>query len=290
MIKQSMMKFGVEIYRRLPVGRTVRRRVRAALLGPVFAGSKPTIADWRGLRIWIDKTQALDLQLYFTGDYEPDTMAAVAELARPGTVVVDVGANIGMVSLWAAKCVGPAGRVIGIDPSAWACERARRNAELSNISNAEFVHAAVSDTIGEADLQIINGYRVDDVDTSAVEHVAVVTVDQLLEERGISAISMLKVDTDGYEVGVFRGAHHTLTAIRPDLVFELGPDHLRKTGNTVEALIGLLRGYGYTFFDEALQPVDPFEVAGKLAQYETANLVGRHPDAIAPATPAASGT
>jgi FkbM family methyltransferase len=191
-------------------------------------------------------------------------------------VVVDVGSNIGLVALWAARCVGPEGRVIGIDPSSWACERARRNAELSAISHAEFVHAAVGDTIGEADMQIINGYRVDDVDTSATEHVAFVTIDQVLEERGITGISLLKVDTDGYEVGVFRGAHRTLSTDRPDLVFELGPDHLRKTGNSVEVLIGLLQGYGYTFFDEAMQPVDPFVVAAALPKFETANLVGRY--------------
>jgi len=271
MIKRQIMKAGGTVYRDLPIGGTARRKVRALFLAR--GDHEPFVHPWRDMKVWIDLTQSLDTRVYYTGDYEPETMAAIQLLAAPGSSVIDVGANTGFVSLWCSKCVGPAGSVVAIEPSNWAVERIRRNIALNDIANVETIPAAVSDAPGEAEIQVINGYRVDDISTHSRQHVKFVTIDDVVRERGITKLTLLKVDTDGYEVGVFRGAKQTLAELRPTLVFEVGPDHLQRAGSSREALIALLRESGYEFLTEAFKPVDPLAI--HIEKNGTINLIGR---------------
>jgi FkbM family methyltransferase len=265
----------VGLYRRLPFGIETRQKVKAALLTPFVRTSRPFTRDWRGMRVWIDRSQSADLRLHWTGDYEPETMAAIAQLARPGTAAIDVGASIGLVSLWLAKCLGAEGRVISIEPSAWSCDRMARNLALSGVTNVEVINGAVAEASGEGEMVVTNGYRVDNVDTATRERVMFINIDRIVEERGIESLSLIKIDTDGYEIGVLHGAERTLSRLKPDLIFEYGPDFLRQTGGSPEDLIALLRGHGYEFFGEDIVPVDPGAIT--VPPFETINLVARHP-------------
>ncbi|MXO72501.1 FkbM family methyltransferase [Alteraurantiacibacter buctensis] len=279
-MKQMMRRAGVAIFRWLPLGHEGRRRVRKALLAVMGGPRRPFVMDWRGFRVQIDPGQAIDMRLHFTGDYEPATLAAIKRLAYPGSTAIDVGANVGLVSLWLTRCVGPAGRVIAVEPSAWACERLADNAALSGVTMIETIRAAVADRPGEAVLDVINGYNLDNTRSRRTETVTCVTVDQLVAERGITNLSLLKVDTDGFEMDVFRGAQTVLSTIRPDIVFEYGPDHLRRYSRAEpEALIALLRGHGYAVLDEHMQPLDPADLRLKFG--ETANLVARPEERLA---------
>lgn len=267
------MKAGVALYRGLPISGAAKRKLKAALMGGRPA-REPFPHPFRaGLKFWCDLSQGIDLRIYYAGDYEPETMRAIAKQAEIGSTVIDVGANIGLVSLWLSKCVGPSGKVIAIDPSAWAIGRLKHNVELNALRNVEPIVAAVGDTAGETDMQIINGYRVDDVSTHSQAHVDLVTIDDIVAERGITNLSLIKVDTDGFEVGVFRGAMKTLADLRPNLVFEMGPDHLRKAGSSREELVALLEDAGYEFLTEKFEPVDPLTV--HVGEFDTFNLIGR---------------
>lgn len=279
-MKQIMRRTAVAFFRRLPLGHEARRRVRKALLAVLGGPQDPFVMDWRGFRVRIDPGQAIDMRLHFTGDYEPATLAVIERLARPGTTAIDVGANVGLVSLWLARCVGPAGRVIAVEPSGWACDRLADNAALSGVTMIETVRAAVAAQPGEAVLEVINGYNLDNTRSRRTQKVACVTVDQLVTERGITDLSLLKVDTDGFEMAVFLGAGEVLRTIRPDIVFEYGPDHLRRwSGVEPGALITVLRGAGYAILDENLLPVDPATMRLKFGQ--TANLVARPAERMA---------
>lgn len=277
MVWRKLIRIGLRIYRHIPIGGAARRKLRALLMASFVRSKRVFIMDWHEFRLEIDPAQSIDMRLYMTGEYEPETQAVISQLAPLGATVIDIGANIGLLSLWAAKCVGPAGRVISVEPSQWACARIRRNAELSGIENMEVITAAASDRSCEADLDVINGYRIDDIDTRKVERVRHVTVDEIVAERNITDIALMKVDTDGFKIVVLRGAEKTLATMRPAIVFEYGPDHLRRhSGAEPSELISLLRRHGYEIFDECLQPVDPSAL--RLAHNETLNLVARHPD------------
>ncbi|MDP4604787.1 MAG: FkbM family methyltransferase [Erythrobacter sp.] len=242
---------------------------------PFFGSGENFAMDWRGMKVWIDREQAIDMRLYATGDYEPETLTVLAKLATPNSVVIDIGANIGLVSMWLSQCVGTEGKVIAVEPSRWACDCIERNLQLSGISNVDVVHAAASDSTGVAELDVINGYRIDNLDTRKSERVSFVTVDEIIRDKNIDSISVLKIDTDGFEMGVFRGAHNTLSNLKPALVFEYGPDHLRKhSGVEPEFLISFLNEYDYEIYGEDLKPLDVKDL--RLGENQTTNLVALH--------------
>ncbi|MEO1488198.1 MAG: FkbM family methyltransferase [Pseudomonadota bacterium] len=236
---------------------------------------EPFEFSWRGMKIWVDPEQSIDMRVYSTGDYEPETLAAIAKLAHEAKDVIDIGANIGMIAMWSSQCVGPQGRVIAVEPSSWACERIRRNTELSSIGNVEVLRAAVSDQSAQGELETINGYRVDNTDTRRLEQVRFATVDEIIAEYGVEKLSLLKVDTDGFEWGVFQGAHKTLTTLKPNIVFEYGPDHLRRFSQVEPSrLIELLESYGYKILTEQFESFNAEQLS--LGKNQTTNLVALH--------------
>jgi len=271
-LKGLVFRAGIAAYRRLPASIHTRRRIRALAMRVLARSGGEFQKEWRGMRVWIDPEQALDMRLHLSGDYEPETLAALERLAVPGSSVIDVGAHVGLVAMWLSRCVTPAGRVIAVEPSGWACTRMARNLDLSRIANVEVVHAAAWDAEGSAQMNIINGYRNDDTNTRRPEQVALVTVDALVEARGIADLSVLKIDTDGHESYVLRGALATIGRLRPAILFEFGPDHMRRYPDSdPDALIGLLHGLGYTV--TRLDGADFDPEGADLGPFETINLV-----------------
>ncbi|HVZ28242.1 MAG TPA: FkbM family methyltransferase [Rhizomicrobium sp.] len=268
---------GVNIYRSLPVSPAQRRKLKAFVFR--FFPRKKTLFQhrWRGLNLNLDPDQSIDMRLYYTGDYEPNTLGAIEKLIRKGSVVIDIGANIGVVSLWMAKCAGPDGLVIAVEPSAWAVSRLRANAALNQDLKIEVVRAAAADEEGERQMNVLNGYRIDDIDSNTFEMVPFKKIDSIVRERVLDRVDMIKIDTDGYETVVLSGAKETIARFHPTIIFELGRDHLKEAGSSAEELIDWLRGFGYVFKDENLDPVDPLQVAAKLPVEYSVNIVAIRP-------------
>ena len=79
-----------------------------------------------------------------TGTHEIQVQQALVRSVRAGDVVWDVGANIGYLALVAARIVGPAGRVVAIEPDAQCAAAIRRNAQLNDLAGVEVVEAAAA--------------------------------------------------------------------------------------------------------------------------------------------------
>ena len=125
------------------------------------------------------------------------------ELA-PGETFVDLGANVGVFSLYAAKAVGPQGCVLAIEPSPTMLERLRFNLGANGFSNVRIAAVAVGETRGEATF-----HTLPDAHGSASLHempgstpqmtVPVEPLLALLETHGIERVDAMKVDIEGYE-------------------------------------------------------------------------------------------
>lgn len=260
-------------YRRLPFGIDTRRKIKSLVLGAVTRGRKPFEYGWRGMKVTLDPAQSMDLRLYFDGDYEAPTLAAVKRLAPAGGNVIDIGANVGFVTLWASQCVGPGGTVIAVEPSAWALQRLKNNAALNDMRNIVPVHAAAGAAPGEAEMFVINGYRVDDKITNTRETVTFVTIDDLVAQHGLDRVDLIKSDTDGYELGVLNGASATIQRFKPAIVFEMYPSAIERAGGSPNDLIAFLDGLGYHLVDEHFQPVEPHAFTARIKPNESANLI-----------------
>jgi FkbM family methyltransferase len=165
-----------------------------------------------GYAMSLDLSDVIQRDMY-AGVYEPFEGQCLKRLLRPGMTVVDVGANVGYYTWLASRLVGPAGRVLSFEPGPYAFERLQRVIAENSIRNVEACQIALSDHGGRATLYVpqkeegnynpsLTPYL---PDMTAVD-VAVDRLDTLLDRFNVGTVDLMKVDVEGHELNVFRGA------------------------------------------------------------------------------------
>ena len=192
--------------------------------------------------------------VYYSGRPEYHEMGLVAHLLRPGDRFVDVGANAGYYTLLASTIVGPSGSVESIEPGLPALERLRENIALNRLANVRIHECALADTAGPArfihDRDTENRLAIP-ADAGTVT-VAASRLDDLLGE---APCALVKIDVEGAELRVLKGAEGTLARAKPPvLLIEVGK-RLAMFGTTEEDLASWLaaRGYDAGFYDADLR-------------------------------------
>ena len=196
----------------------------------------------------------------FLGLYEGSTAKALARLAREGAVAIDVGANIGAQALPLARSTGATGRVIAVEPADSAVARLRQNCALNAglQPRLTLVHRALG-APGEAPAaNYFASWPLEQVAGAHPVHQGAPepstangsTLDDLVGELGLTKVDLIKLDVDGNELPVLKGAAGTLARFHPVVVFELCPYLLEERGEAPSALPGLFRQFGYSLYDE----------------------------------------
>jgi FkbM family methyltransferase len=234
------------------------------------------VADLEGFRMELDLGQVVDSQIYYTGVFEPRTVASINSLVDPGDSVIDVGANVGFMTLLLASRVGPRGRVVAFEPTDGAWARLRRNLALNEFPQVKAEKLAVGDADGVvARAKIQSSYRVDGKDVVAEQEFDVVTLDAYVARAAMDRLDFVKIDVDGMEPHVLRGGRETLRLLRPALLFEIAPDWLRDVGETIGSVLGPLRALDYAFLEEGtLRPISDVEgCVARIPRHGSLNLV-----------------
>lgn len=174
------------------------------------------------------------------GELEPGVRLLIERTLRPGDVFVDVGANVGMHTVAAARAVQRQGRVIAFEPSETTARLLARTVWLNGFEGLVDVRqAAVSSHGGVQDLHIgrTSGhnslFQLPENDSAGLPpmRVQLVTIDEVLPAG--SRVDLFKVDVEGAELDVLQGSTRAL-ADNPDagLIVEFGRSHLQRTGQT----------------------------------------------------------
>ncbi len=213
-------------------------------------------------------------------DWVEPELRALERLLQPGDVFIDVGANIGLYSLKAARLVGPSGYVLALEPGAEAYGHLVSNLAMNAFPWATPVKIAASDAEGQAVLHhvplghdpqafslIANDRAVDG------EVVATVTLDELVDRVGLDRIDLIKIDVEGAEPLVLAGAARVLTRLRPAVIFECNA-HINAGGQIGAAgeAWTILASAGYRFF----RLVDEAFVAIATPPVEFCNVIAVH--------------
>lgn len=187
---------------------------------------------------------------------------------RSDDVFIDVGANLGLYSLVASRLVGPSGRVLAIEPFKPTFARLERNVGLNGAINVTAVHAGISDqnetvtlTMHEDDSRISLHRAGTAADNCADgESVEAYTLDRVLSDHGFERVDFIKVDVEGAEELVLRGAGKTLDRWHPTILFEINKQAAESVGLDVRLPYARLVQQGYKIFrishDGRLQAVD----------------------------------
>lgn len=195
------------------------------------------------------------------GDSVEELSGFLAEARRgPGTLL-DVGAADGLFAVLFCQA-HPDNRAVAFEPSADLFDRLVETAGLNPIGGRlEAVNAAVGQTTGEAGGGLNPaGMLVLDPARPAAERVRVVRLDERLGQ--VKPPTVIKVDVEGYEGEVLRGAERLLAAHRPTLFLEFHLDLLEQSGERVEGLLQLLAGLGYRFETSLGAPLSAAQVTG----------------------------
>lgn len=183
--------------------------------------------------------------------YEPE-LAYLEKVLSPGKVFIDVGANFGVYTLVASKLVGTSGRVIAFEPTAQSFAILRRNIALNHFANVRAFQFALAQRRGKAWLYhgwdpVGNSLGKDPLCGNEGEEVQTEALDKLLEEKGIDRVHAIKIDVEGAEELVLRGAIRCLTTNRPIVIFEFNPGCAARLGLSPCGARDLLESLGYEF-------------------------------------------
>ncbi len=230
--------------------------------------------------------------------YEPETTQFLLSVLRPGDTFVDVGTHVGYFSTLAAAMVGPEGSVISFEPEADNFSGLVDNVRLNGFAQVEPVHMAVGEEEGEA-VFFVNadndgGHALWDVGLHAfnarsraapqTRRVPVTSLDAYLRGRGVSAVRAIKIDAEGAEQHVLRGAAELLRAAPvPFVICEVNRFGLERMGSTEAGMREYMTGLGYETFvflpgESALVRLEPDHTVETNSVF---NLLFRHPEAAA---------
>jgi FkbM family methyltransferase len=163
-----------------------------------------------------------------------------------GGNVIDVGANVGVITLWAAKCVGESGHVIAIEPELKNILALKDSIKTSGMADRVLVYEAVAaDIPGTMKLRINRAHPADHrIDSEGVP-VQAVSLDGIVDSLGWTAVAFVKIDVQGAEPLVLQGAKNLLRSIRPVLWVEVSEFDLKNFSSTPKEVLDFLQTYGF---------------------------------------------
>ena len=243
----------------------------------IYAKNNPeiklTIDDFMGkLKFSCHVGEHMGSQIYWRGEYSGAQLAILKDLLRPGSVFIDLGANQGEFSIYAAHLVGKTGQVFSFEPDPRMRLRLNENVSLNQFSQVTIEPYAVSDKPGALDLYtpvkayedgtqnagLPSLYAREGVN-AAFASVEVTTLDTWKETRGICHVDVIKLDIEGAELPALRGGENLICRCRPALLIELNEATSQAAGYSMQEIIEWLQGHDYHIFviedDDPLSPL-----------------------------------
>ncbi len=212
-----------------------------------------------GITFHLDVRECVQKAIFCFHYFEPEDVAAFRTFMKPGSVVFDVGANIGQYSLLASKLVGEGGQVYAFEPSPDVLNKLQENIKLNSAENIEVVAKAVTAKSGRmqfytaseqgnqgvGSLLPAEAYRAHTRSADSID-VEALTLDDFCEDRGIERVDFLKIDVEGFDLEVLKGAGKLMER-NPDLVVfsEVEPLNLSQVDTTIEDFYRFTETHGF---------------------------------------------
>jgi FkbM family methyltransferase len=236
------------IYRQL---RKVRPTPLAAGLGRLLGVERVYVSVATGQLLFVDPLSILGAELIERGIYEDSLTRTISAVLRPGDTFIDVGANEGYFTVLAADRVGDGGKVIALEPQSRLQSVLRENLRVNRCTNVELLPQALGDAPGQLELRLApalrsgsSGFYYHGRFSDGREMVTVTTLDLLCDHLGTAPVRLLKLDCEGAELSILRGAQGLLAAQRFDF---LSIDYHPTIAGPLAApsIDALVRSFGY---------------------------------------------
>lgn len=184
----------------------------------------------------IDPNGSMGASLYWTGFHELHELLFLNNFLKPGMVVADAGANMGMFTVFAARRINH-GKVIAFEPVPSVFQRLQANIQINDFNNVVALQTGLSDKHGKMPIYEIEGDN-EGLSTlypgalkkSNVTEVEVKPLDEILSAQEVQHLDLIKMDIEGGELPALKGAAETIRKFRPVVLIEINTKSYHAAG------------------------------------------------------------
>lgn len=212
-----------------------------------------SLPEWEARMILPANWQGIEKLLYaFRENYEPE-LSYLKRVLSPGKTFIDVGACYGIYTLLASRMVGPTGSVFSLEPSPRAFSVLLGNININRLKNVHALPLALSEKAGRARLFRhpnvgCDSFGKDQSFTAGAEDVSTDCLDNILQQARVKRVDLIKMDVQGAEELVLRGASNAIASMHPTIILEIWPPGPPLLGLSPFGAWELLDSLGYEFF------------------------------------------
>lgn len=219
------------------------------------------VADFdENLKIKLKLSEHMQRRIFWMGYYSENIIALLKHKIKPEMTVIDIGANIGEITLVSAKIVGNNGRVISFEPVNSIAEKLEEHVKINNLSQVKIIREGLADKI-QNNIPIYSscGQEVSDEhnglaslygqeEGKLLQYININTLDHTVEMLNLERIDLIKIDIEGGELPCLYGAQAVLDRFKPMLIVEVQEFSAKQAGWETTELFEFLKNFGYKFY------------------------------------------
>lgn len=246
-------------------------------------GQRITRGTEHGYNMVLDLDHWSQRAAYYQGRfYDLAAQRVIRRILGPGDIFVDVGANIGMLTLAAAAVVGREGTILAFEPNADARARLRQHVEMNRLAQVQVFDLALSSERGESILTMptdSSGRSTLRQENSAAHKtfsIQTAMLDDFVDHIPSDRRVLVKIDTEGFELNVLKGASRLLARPHVAVLAEITDAWLRELGQSAKMLFDFMANRGYVPYHPYMRPrgwrqdliIEPVSLPGPHHQFD----------------------
>ncbi len=228
----------------------------------LFVGKQKRVIIRDGVNYEIDLAEGIELSLFLFGTFQKHVTSNKFLTIDKNYTIIDIGANVGLMTLQFSKLV-PNGKVYSFEPTFYALERLKKNLSLNQelSKNVEVINSFVSEkSSNNPEIIAFSSWKVDGKrgendhpvhlgTPKGTDGVKSISLDDFTEQKKLEKIDFIKIDTDGHEYEVFKGAKKAISKYRPKIIFEIGLYVMEEKNISFEYYFNYFKDLNYTLYD-----------------------------------------
>lgn len=245
-----------------------------------YAKSDVLVTNFDGnLTLSLNLSEHMQRRIFWMGYYNEEITNVLNQYLTLNMMVLDIGANIGEITLLAAKRVGTHGRVYAFEPMDNIANKLTQHIELNHFTQVEIhrcalgnesnsqmpIYSSCGQQVKDKNEGLGSLYRKDNQE-QPIQYIELTTIDIWVNQQpDIHKIDLIKIDIEGAELACLQGAKETLKKFKPKIIIEIQDFSAERAGYKATDIIDLLSELGYVFFR--------IETAGKLIPITRTDLL-----------------
>jgi FkbM family methyltransferase len=258
-IKTKLLNFIRIIFKFYLFEKLLRKLVNGKLPNSIIAKLVPNnyqypknsvrIFEYYGVMLKLDISDYLAHYLYF--GFKDSSHIKLYTLVKKDNLVLDIGTNFGTTILQFARIIGKDGLAYGFEPDPTNFSICQNNIKLNKFSNIRVENLGVGskdDTLLlVVDSEYNRGMNKISLENNGKESffVKIICIDDWVESKNITQVDLIKIDVEGFEMEVLKGAEKTLKTFKPLLFIELDNNNLKLHNSSAKELVEYLMFLGY---------------------------------------------